>query len=105
MGSKVLYALVASLSLLVVFAKGATPPAPSSPAAPAARPAAVSPLQQAINEERAQLASQCAAHGLGAFVRPYPDPQYPDSFQMTTIQCRNGFLVESWSPARLVHGR
>lgn len=95
MRSKIAFALFALLAVGTVAVRSASnAPAPAVPA-----PAVSPPV--AIVEERAQLAAQCELHHQGALVRVYPDPKYPDSFQMTTLQCQHGFLVESWDAATL----
>ncbi|MHB8704618.1 MAG: hypothetical protein ACYC8W_10885 [Candidatus Tyrphobacter sp.] len=102
MRSKIVFALFALVALGIAAGRSAPNTAP--PPAPAPR-ATANPLVQAINEERVQLAAQCPAHHRGTFIRAYPDPKYPDSFQMTTIQCSGGFLVEAWQTATLRSGR
>lgn len=91
MRSKIVFALFAFVAVGTVAVRSASPAAP----APVASPPTF------IVEEHNQLAAQCTLHHKGALVRVYPDPQYPDSFQMTTIQCQHGFLVDSWQDATL----
>jgi hypothetical protein len=94
MRSHMVFALIALFSLGLAAARSAPSPSPSVPGR-------VNPLVVAISEERAQLVAECASKHLGSLVRAYPNPKYPDSFQMTAIECEHGFLVESWDAARL----